>query len=150
MEEVRRAVDQSAADGSLHTPAGATVNGIDSDDSAVSVEDLRRRGVTADVVEAIITGRAGGISGSGAGGESGRDSRIASTLLKKGFSEEEIKSIFRAHPNGCGSNWAGLKDGERYLGRTVRKAFSEAVVGDVWAEDEEEIMRNALSPDTMS
>jgi hypothetical protein len=90
----------------------------DSIGRAYPVESLRGRGLDTDTIEAIITGRVPTLRVRGlatAEGEAGRDFQVAFTLFEKGFSLEEVKSVFRAHPQGCGSRWARLKEGERYL-----------------------------------
>jgi uncharacterized protein (DUF927 family) len=63
-------------------------------------------------------------------------------LFERGFSEEEIKAIFRAYPHGCGSKWEQKRDGEKYLDSLLRKVTTRhseagggAHSGD-WLEDE--------------
>jgi hypothetical protein len=92
VEEMRGALDRSAANASPGPHDGTLPHAGTFDKDLHSAEALRRRGVPTDLVETIITGRVGGASGRGAGGESGRDLRIASVLLKSGLSEEEIKN----------------------------------------------------------
>jgi hypothetical protein len=90
----------------------------------ISVDSLRRRGVDSDLLEVIITGRVvtrSGVTASLNEAESGRDFWLASRLHALGFNREEIKSIFRAHPSGCGRTWAKKRDGEKYLETTLSK-----------------------------
>jgi hypothetical protein len=101
-----------------------------------SVERLRRRGLSAELIEAVITGRAvdqEGLFRGGLGGESGRDFRIVFALLEHGLEGEEIKAIFRSYPHGCGSKWTQKGDGERYLdsllGRVIGYRQELAEVG---------------------
>ena len=92
--------------------------------AALSADALRQRGVPAELIKAIVTGRINPRPGMHTGsydGASGRDFWIASTLFEQGLGDEEIKAVFRAHPHGCGSNWALKKDGEKYLTATLRK-----------------------------
>jgi hypothetical protein len=88
-----------------------------------SADELRRRGVRTELVEAIITGRAPAHSFDGHAGtdDSGRDFRIASALSAHGFGDEEIKAVFRSHPRGCGSKWALKRDGDAYLESLLAK-----------------------------
>lgn len=146
VEEVRLAIDKSVAAVASHKYARRPSHDALADYGAYSAEALRRRGVPGDLLETIITGRVDGASGRGATGESRRDLRIASMLLRLGFFEEEIKSVFRAHPNGCGSNTARRRNGERYLEDLVRRAFTEGKLGDEWPEDDDEILMN-VPPD---
>jgi hypothetical protein len=110
-----------------------------------SVEHLRQRGLDTEMIEAILTGRS--VSGSStysaaSSSDSGQDFRIAYMLFERGFSEEEIKAIFRAYPHGCGSKWGQKRDGEKYLDSLLRKVttrHSEArggAHGGDWLEDE--------------
>lgn len=96
-----------------------------------SADELRRRGVRAELVEAIITGRAPAHSFDGQVGtdDSGRDFRIAYALSAHGFSDEEIKSVFRSHPRGCGNKWALKRDGEAYLESLLAKVSAAAGYG---------------------
>jgi len=87
--------------------------------------ELRRRGVPADMREAIESGQRTIRTGVNAGrsdDESGRDFWIAATLFERGFDEREIRAIFLANPDGCGSKVAQRKHGEDYLDLTLRKA----------------------------
>lgn len=96
----------------------------ESAESAITLEWLRGRGLSADVLEAIITGRdlPRQISVSTvAGAESGADFRLAFFLYEKGFNEGEIKAIFRSHPHGCGRVWTRKRDGEGYLNGLLHK-----------------------------
>lgn len=89
------------------------------------VDELRRRGLDAEVIETIITGRMPSVAGAAAGnpGRHWRDFWVASTLLKNGFSAEEVKAVFRAHPHGCGDAWARKRRGDKYLDDTLRKVI---------------------------
>lgn len=97
-----------------------------------TVEQLRQRGLSTELLEAVLTGRilspyAGSTHAGGC--ESGPDFRLAYALFAHGCSEHEIKSIFRAHPHGCGRRWALKRDGDKYLDTLVHKAairFNEA------------------------
>jgi hypothetical protein len=117
LDEVRAAV--SAAPSLAITDSTSPAASRD-----LSAEELRLRGVGAELIEAIITGRApaqslGGIAASDDG--SGRDFRIASALSAHGFGDDEIKAVFRSHPRGCGSKWARKSDGEKYLDSLLYK-----------------------------
>ena len=114
--------------------------------SSLSIENLQQRGINADVIEAIITGRAGINAGLGYNGEAGRDCWVASVLLERNFEEEEIKTIFRSQPEGCGSNWARKKDGEKYLELTLHKAASSLRARDVGQDDDTNTLESTLPP----
>lgn len=96
-----------------------------------SADGLSRRGVRAELVEAIITGRAPAhpFDGRARTDDSGRDFRIASALSAHGFADEEIKAVFRSHPRGCGSKWARKSDGEAYLESLLAKVSAAAGYG---------------------
>ncbi len=103
--------------------SNSSANGISV--AAPTIDALRARRVPAKVLEAIITGNHTVRTGTNAGrddDQSSRDFWIASSLLERGFTEEEVKSVFRNHPSGCGSKWAQKKHGEKYLDVTVAKA----------------------------
>lgn len=90
----------------------------------MTVEQLRGRGLGVEVVEAIITGRdlpRHVHVSPAAGSDSGVDFRLAFLLFERGFAENEIKAVFRAHPHGCGRRWARTRDGEGYLTSLLRK-----------------------------
>jgi hypothetical protein len=88
----------------------------------VSTDLLRLHGVPQEVITSIVTGKRTFRAGPGSyDGESGRDFHIASVLFDRGFGAEEIKSVFRAHPGGCGSTWAQKGRGERYLDSQLAK-----------------------------
>jgi hypothetical protein len=123
-EEVRKAIQDYSSRATLISPN-------------IPIGSLQQRGVSADVIESIITGRAGIEARAGFNGESGRDIWIASILFEKMFEEEEIKTIFRSHPNGCGSNWARKKDGEKYLKQILQRAALRRMTGEVWQEEGE-------------
>ncbi|HEX8369797.1 MAG TPA: DUF927 domain-containing protein [Pyrinomonadaceae bacterium] len=115
--------------------------------AAPSIDALRERGVSVKVVEAIITGKHTVRSGTNAGrddDQSSRDFWIAVTLLKKGFTEEEVKAVFRNHPSGCGSKWNQRGHGEKYLNLTLGKAAAQ-VEGNRLAKGE----NAAWSPEAM-
>jgi hypothetical protein len=138
IEEVHRAIDES-----VNRPLVVP--------SPLSLETLKQRGLTAEVLDAIVTGQGGANTESGYDGESGRDFWISSVLFEKNFSEDEIITIFKTHPDGCGSNWARKRDGEKYLKLTLRKASARlaqlkdsSFVGGEWEEDEENMLENAL------
>lgn len=139
VEEIRRAIEESSS----LTPSAS---------SAFPRKTLQERGVSTDIIEAIITGRActGIKTGASYKGNGGRDIWLASILLEKNFDAEEIKSIFRAHPHGCGSNWIRKKDGEKYLEQTLRKAVLRRndgiTVGGAWQEDDEDNPGSVLPP----
>jgi hypothetical protein len=115
-------------------------------ETSLSNDELRRRGLGADVIESIITGRASTNHTRYYEGEDGRDVWLASVLLKKGFDAEEIKMIFRSHPNGCGSNWARKKDGEKYFELMLFKAASRQTDKDRSWVDGEDIQELKLPP----
>jgi putative DNA primase/helicase len=140
IEEVRRAID----DCTRRVTSGAP---------SILPEMLKQRGVSVGVLEAIVTGRASFQVRNGYDHESGRDFWIASALLEKGFSESEIKTIFRAHPNGCGSNWVRKRGGEKYLDLTLQKATArhaepkeEWAIRHAWPEGNEAEMDRLLPP----
>lgn len=103
----------------------------------MTAEQLRGRGLGTDVIEAIITGRdlpRHVYVSPAAGSDSGADFRLALFLFERGFGEDEIKAVFRAHPHGCGRGWARRRDGEGYLTSLLRKVtdrLSTAVGGGV-------------------
>ncbi|HEX8139455.1 MAG TPA: DUF927 domain-containing protein [Pyrinomonadaceae bacterium] len=81
--------------------------------------------VPRETIMAIFSGKRTIRTGANAGredDESGRDFWIVCTLLEKGVDEEDIKDIFRTHPEGCGSKWARPQHGEAYLELTLQKA----------------------------
>lgn len=133
LEEVRQAIQASSGRAASTSPL-------------LSTEALQQRGISVEVIESIITGRAGIQTSPGYDGLSGRDFWIASVLLEKNFSEEEIKTIFRSHPNGCGSNWARKREGDKYLDSTLRKAASRLRTGDVRQEEDGEDMPDQALP----
>jgi hypothetical protein len=124
-DEVREALEKRFAAGGAGKPSSSGARrGAPFPAPGPSDEDLHRRGVSSDLVKAVVTGRIGPASGTNTGdydGASGRDFWIASKLFEKGFGDEEIKAVFRAHPHGCGSNWARKRYGEKYLNATLRK-----------------------------
>jgi hypothetical protein len=88
-------------------------------------EELKRRGVRKQVVEAIVTGRWTVRTGPNAGrsdDQSSRDNMVANSLLELKFAPDEVADIFRAYPAGCGSKVADPKHGETYLERTIQAA----------------------------
>jgi hypothetical protein len=82
------------------------------------------RGVSREVFDAIVTGRfnAGNRQYIEERDHHERDLWIASSLLDCGFDKEEVKTVFRSHPRGCGSHWSKEKNGDRYLEFIVRTA----------------------------
>jgi hypothetical protein len=85
-------------------------------------EELKRRGLRRQVIDAIVTGEWAVRTGANVGrsdDRSSRDNMIANSLLEGGFSEDEIADIFRAYPEGCGSKVADHRHGETYLDRTI-------------------------------
>ena len=109
VEEVRAAVAESVE----RLPRAA---------NAPSLKVLRERGVKADILEAIVTGHVVGQTEVGYGEMSDLEFLIAYELLDKNFSEDEVKAVFRAHPNGCGSSLARTKGAEKYLESIIRNA----------------------------
>jgi hypothetical protein len=101
-------------------------------------ESLSARGVDNNLLETIITGRLPmGIIGYDA--SSGRDFWVASSLYEIGFTEEEIKDVFRSNPQGCGSNWARKKRAEDYLDATLRKVRTRQLdKSSIMAPDDEQ------------
>lgn len=94
----------------------------------MTAEQLRGRGLDADVIEAIITGRdlpRQVYVSPAVGNDSGTDFRLAFFLFERGFGEDEIKAVFRAHPHGCGRGWARRRDGEGYLNSLLRNVTTK-------------------------
>jgi hypothetical protein len=128
LEEVREALGKAAAQKRV---AASSAPGRESPPGSVSLsgrwtrEELRRRGLPKQVVEAIVTGAWTVRTGAHAGrsdDRSGRDHMIANSLLERKFSEDEVADIFRAHPDGCGSKVADPRHGEVYLDHTIKAA----------------------------
>jgi len=121
---------------------------------AFSAEQLRGRGLSAELIESVVTGRVMSQMAtvtSGLGIESGRDSQIAFMLLEHELDEEEVKAIFRSHPHGCGSKWAQKRDGERYLDSLLGKVITarQELVnagGEEGAPDEFNLSTSGLPP----
>lgn len=89
-----------------------------------SMETLMRRGVAQDVLKAIVTGQRITLTGDATwdlADHAGRDLWIATSLLEKDFREDEIKTVFRSHPSGCGGR-AREGGGEKYLNLILKKA----------------------------
>jgi hypothetical protein len=104
---------------------GDPAEAADGSQVQVSLATMRERGLSSDLIKAIITGRCSlpGRSRFDARRDyHERDLWIASSLLDNGFGREEVKAVFRSHPHGCGDKWAGGKRGEDYLELTVRTA----------------------------
>jgi hypothetical protein len=122
LEELRGALENSMRSMS---PSGLPKGkGVSPAGYRLSPDALRRRGVGADLLKSVVTGSVLANSSAGAAGydeESGKDFRIALTLYRKGFNEEEIKAIFRGNPYGCGRNWAQKKNGDKYLETLLRQ-----------------------------
>jgi len=121
--------------------------------TAFSAEHLRQRGLSSGLIESVVTGRPmqqEGLVTAALGGESGRDFRIAFALLEQGLEEEEVRTIFRSYPHGCGSKWAQKKDGERYLDTLLGKAITAreelTAGGDVNAEQDFRLRTTGLPP----
>jgi hypothetical protein len=134
VDEVRKAIEDSPG---YVTPVAMSI----------TLETLKQRGVGVGLLDAVVTGRGG--PGVGYDGEPERDAWIASALLEKGFSEGEVKAIFRAHPNGCGSNWGRKRDGERYLDQILLRAGARLSGGKEHAEgagQDGELQANTLPP----
>jgi hypothetical protein len=124
-EEVRESLEKRFTPGGAGgQPGNGTSRQLPSSQSAFSPDAMRQRGVPSEIVKAVVTGRIDSRSATNVGnydGASGRDFWIASMLFAHGLNDDEIKAVFRAHPHGCGSNWAQKKDGEKYLNATIRK-----------------------------
>lgn len=89
-------------------------------------DELKRRGLRKQVIDAIVTGKWTVRTGANAGrsdDQSSRDNMIANSLLERKFSPDEIADIFRVYPAGCGSKVADSRHGEVYLDRTIRAAI---------------------------
>lgn len=117
----------SASDISTPTVTCAPALSVAAFQAAWTLEKLKKRGVRANVIKAIITGLWKVKTGSNAGKEDDRSSRdfmIASTLTGLNFSETEIAQIFRAYPQGCGSKVADPGHGETYLTHTIKAAIT--------------------------
>lgn len=126
---VRYGLDEvQAAVNAAPRPALAASTGLRAG-PVFSADELRRRGLGTEFVEAIITGRAPAHSPGGHAGPddgSGRDFRIASALWAHGFSDEEVKAVFRSYPRGCGSKWARKRDGDAYMESLLAKVTAGA------------------------
>lgn len=121
-EEVREALESRFASGGTGRARGSvSTRGLPFPQPGPSLDALRQRGVSPDLIKAVVTGHIPSGSNSAYDGSSGRDFWVASMLFEEGLGDEEIKAIFRAHPHGCGSSWAQKKDGEKYLNATLRK-----------------------------
>lgn len=126
LDEVREAVSRV----NNMPPGGSTSAAGDHGSLPVSLDLLRLRGVPSEVITAVVTGKRGFRAAPGSyDGESGRDFHIALVLFDKGFGTEEIKSVFRAHPGGCGSTWAQKGRGEHYLDSLLAKVRSRSLQG---------------------
>jgi hypothetical protein len=96
------------------------------DGMGISFRLLKNRGVSFDVIETIVTGHSTSRRNFRQlydSDDHSRDIWISTNLLNKGFNQEQIKNIFRAHPNGCGSKWSHEQNGEQYLELVVRTAI---------------------------
>jgi hypothetical protein len=121
VEEVKEAI----AEGLRYWSKGPTGTRKEQITQAHILIDLHRRRVPEEVRRAVLTGERTirtGINAGRSDDESARDFWIATTLLERGFDTEEIKMIFRANPQGCGSKWAQRQHGETYLDLTLSKA----------------------------
>lgn len=88
---------------------------------------LQERGVADEVISAITTGRLprpGAAHYVESRDYHERDLWITMSLLDSGFDKEEVKTVFRSNPHGCGSKLAREKQGERYLEFTLRTALT--------------------------
>jgi hypothetical protein len=125
MAEVKRAVEEALS--REHEKAqerGGEQTGMRTDWPFLELE-MRRRGVPWEMLRSIQTGEWTIRTGTNAGrsdDESGRDFWIATSLFERGFKENEIKAIFTANPEGCGSKAAQPRHGEKYLELTITKA----------------------------
>lgn len=123
IEEVQGAIEESRRRWSL-IPGQPHEQKVQ---QAGALIDLLKRGVPEDVRRAIVTGERvikTGLSAGRSDDSSARDFWIATTLLEKGFDAEEVKAVFRANPQGCGSKWAQREHGERYLELTLVNALA--------------------------
>ena len=123
VEELRDAV-RYACEHRRASPGGAQPG---ADQTLSLPATLQERGVTAEVVSAITTGRQprpGAAPFVESRDYHERDLWIAMSLLDSGFDKDEVKSVFRSNPNGCGSKFAREKHGERYLEFTLRTALA--------------------------
>jgi hypothetical protein len=150
LKDALHALTRSDSSTSTDIVLGAALQGV-----PYSVEHLRQRGLDAETIEAILTGRSvAGLSISNAAGssDSGRDFLIAHRLFERGFSEEEIKAIFRAHPHGCGGRWTQKRDGEKYLDSLLRKVTAKhreargVAPDDAWESEDEGLFTRELPP----
>lgn len=137
-EEVRDAIEHVALNAPAPGVNQTSRNGKDSRECVTasdalspaaaviaSLEALRRRRVSEEVVQSVLTGKRTIRTGPSSGrndDESARDFWIATTLLEKGFTPDQVKDVFRSHPSGCGSKFARKHHGERYLNLTLDKA----------------------------
>jgi hypothetical protein len=145
---VRYGLDEVSAAVSDTPPPAVTASSGPKVSPDFSADEFRRRGVRAELVEAIITGRAPAHPFDGRAGtdDSGRDFRIASALSAYGFGDEEIKAVFRSHPRGCGSKWAQKRDGEAYLESLLAKVVASRDES-IYADSGEDIpYGNGLPP----
>jgi putative DNA primase/helicase len=128
LEEVREAFNGAARqrETAERTPVRQTAGALPSRLQEIWTQDeLKRRGIRKQVVEAIVTGKWTVRTGSNAGrsdDQSSRDNMVANSLLERKFTPDEIADIFRAYPAGCGSKVADPRHGEVYLDRTIKAA----------------------------
>lgn len=117
LEEALREINDKGRVNSIRVGSGGELQQF-------SLASLRERGVAHDVIEAIITGRRPHSNSpcSGLSADNSRDVWIVTSLLNNGFKKEEIKSIYRIHPEGCGSVLSKGRNGEEYIEFTVRTA----------------------------
>jgi hypothetical protein len=124
VDEVRRAIKR--AHDAAREIAGRIGSQSPLDESQIlTLDQLRERGISDEIIKEIITGERTlrtGINAGRSDDESGRDFWIAVILCEKGLSDDEIASIFYSHPNGCGSKVAQRKHGSKYLELTLRNA----------------------------
>jgi hypothetical protein len=123
VEELRDAV-RNACELRRGSPGGTRPG---ADQALSPPATLQERGVAAEVISAITTGRLprpGTTPFVESRDYHERDLWIAMSLLDSGFDKDEVKSVFRSNPNGCGSKFAREKHGERYLEFTLRTAVA--------------------------
>ena len=127
IDEVRRAIEQACGAAESTDRVGEELRGsYGPARENLTVEALRGRGVDTELLETIITGRVGARVGGVQRADTGRDFYVAARLHALGLGREEIKSVFRAHPGGCGRTWAKKRDAEKYLDLTLDKVERRA------------------------
>lgn len=97
-----------------------------------SVDAMRERGISAKLINSIITGdyeTKEHQPKSSKDFQSERDVEISAALLSRNFTESEVAAVFRTHPGGCGNVYAKADDGESYLTTVIGKAAAKAATG---------------------